>query len=60
MGEVLVLALFVLSSAAGIVPARTATPKNYTVNLDVAPEKRWQEIVLEYKHHIEPVYQMIE
>lgn len=48
-----------MSAAAGIAPPGTATPKRYTVNLDAAPEKRWQEIVLDNKIVVKDVHEVL-
>ncbi|XP_045196944.2 N-acylethanolamine-hydrolyzing acid amidase-like [Mercenaria mercenaria] len=40
-------------------PAGTKIPKKYAVNLDVAPEKRWQQVAIEHKELIKDVHSVI-
>lgn len=58
MWKLLVLAGWALSSAAGVAAQATAPPKKYIVNLDLAPEKRWQEVALDHTVLVKDAHEM--
>ena len=56
---VLTVCLLLSSAVVGNAPSGTATPKKYTVNLDLPSEKRWQEVVLDNKNLVKDVHEVL-
>lgn len=53
------LKLIIFAGLALYARAQTAPPKKYTVNLDLPPEKRWQDVVLDNKIIVKDVHEVL-